>query len=140
HKRLAFLLSAAALALYALHAVAAGTTTQKVVVMTSYPEEVVSRFEAAFEKAHPGTRLEINWRRSGDAAAWLKDNPGHTDVYWTPAQRGFAMLARSGAFKPLPVDMTGRPGKVGGFPISDPDLLCVATEIAGFGFAVNTQR
>jgi len=118
----------------------AETTTQKVVVMTSYPEEVVSRFEAGFEKAHPGTRVEIIWRRSGDAATYLKEQPGRIDVYWTPAQRGFAMLAKQGAFAPLTISMKGLPNKVGGFPISDPGLHYVATEIAGFGFALNTQR
>lgn len=129
----------AVLTLCALQA-AAETPTQKVVVMTSYPEEVVSRFEAGFEKAHPGTRVEIVWRRSGDAATYLKEQPGRIDVYWTPAQRGFAMLAKQGAFAPLTIDMKGLPDKVGGFPISDPERRYVATEIAGFGFALNTQR
>ncbi|WP_293778556.1 extracellular solute-binding protein [uncultured Oxalicibacterium sp.] len=119
---------------------AAETPVRKVVVMTSYPEEVVSRFEAGFEKTHPGTRVEIVWRRSGDAATYLREQPGRIDVYWTPAQRGFAMLAKDGAFAPLSIAMKGLPNKVGGFPISDPALRYVATEIAGFGFALNTQR
>ncbi|GEM_PF-5888741 len=62
------------------------------------------------------------------------------DVYWTPSQRTFARLAAEGAFQRLPVDMSGLPGKVGGFPISDPDQLYAAAEIAGFGFAVNIER
>lgn len=137
------LLASAVLTLFAPHAMAAQTaheTANKVIVMTSYPEEVVSLIEAGFEKAYPGTRVEIVWRRSGDAMNYLKDNPGHTDVYWTPSQRTFAMLAEQGAFKRLPVDMAGLPAKVGGFPISDPDQLYAAAEISGFGFAVNTER
>ncbi len=133
------LLASAAFVL-SLHAPAAAQTTQKVVVMTSYPEEMVSRFETAFEKAHPGTRVEIIWRRSGDAMSYLESHPGHIDVYWTPAQRAFAILAKKGAFRRIPVDMTGLPAKVGGYPISDPDLRYVAAEIAGFGFAINPQR
>ena len=65
-------------------ALAADKPVSKVVVMTSYPEEVVARFEAAFEKVHPGTRVEILWRRSGDALSYLrKPNQGNVDVYWT---------------------------------------------------------
>jgi len=133
------LFASALLALCSPHA-AAESTPRKVVVMTSYPEEVVTNFEAGFEKAYPGMRVEIIWRRSGDAMNYLQDNPGHIDVYWTPSQRTFARLAKQGAFTRLPVDMEGLPAKVGGYPISDPDLLYAAFEIAGFGFAVNTQR
>lgn len=38
------------------------------VVVSSYPDEVVSRFEAAFEKAHPQNRLRIVWH-GGEAEA-----------------------------------------------------------------------
>ncbi|MNR90716.1 Phosphoglycerate transport regulatory protein PgtC precursor [compost metagenome] len=122
-------------------ALAADKPAGKVVVMTSYPEEVVARFEAAFEKAHPGTRVEILWRRSGDALSYLrKPNQGDVDVYWTPAQRNFQTLAKEGAFRQPELDMTGLPAKVGGFPISDPAGYYLATEIAGYGFALNPQR
>jgi len=131
--------AAALLALCSLPA-AAESPPPSVVVMTSYPEELVSLVEAGFEKAHPDTRVEIIWRRSGDAMSYAEENPGHIDVYWAPAQRAFAKLARKGAFKRLPADMAGLPAKVGGFPISDPGGLYAATEIAGFGFAVNAKR
>lgn len=138
-KTIATFLTCSAFFLCTLHAWAA-EVTQKVVVMTSYPEEMMSRFEAAFEKAHPGTRMEIVWSRSGDAMKYLKENPGRVDVYWTPAQRSFAALAKQGAFMRMPIDMQGLPNKVGGFPISDPELRYVAAEIAGFGFAINKTR
>jgi phosphoglycerate transport regulatory protein PgtC len=122
-------------------ALAADKPVSKVVVMTSYPEEVVSRFEAAFEKAHPGTRVEILWRRSGDALSYLrKPNQGNVDVYWTPAQRNFQILAQEGAFRRPELDMTGLPAKVGGFPISDPAGFYLASEIAAYGLAINPQR
>lgn len=135
------LIAATTFALLSLHAQAADPAVNKVVVMTSYPEEVVSRFEAGFEKAQPGTRVEILWRRSGDALSYLrKPHQGEVDVYWTPAQRNFATLAKEGAFRKLDIDMKGLPNRVGGFPISDPAGLYVASEIAGYGFALNPQR
>ncbi|CAL63547.1 Putative regulatory lipoprotein [Herminiimonas arsenicoxydans] len=135
------LIASAAFALASFGTLAADTALDKVVVMTSYPEEVVSRFEAGFEKTHPGTRVEILWRHSGDARSYLRDQKQqNVDVYWSPAQRNFLTLAREGAFRKLDIDMTGLPARVGGFPISDPAGFYAATEIAGYGFAFNPQR
>ncbi|GAB6041269.1 hypothetical protein [Endothiovibrio diazotrophicus] len=62
-KRLTSILAAALLAL----AGAAGTpAAERLTVMTSYPEAVVSRFEEAFERRHPEIRLQILWRMPHD--------------------------------------------------------------------------
>lgn len=108
---------------------------EKVVVLTSYPQEVITQFEAAFEQAHPQYRLEILWRQSRDAMGYLHQAHSPIDVYWTPAQRNFAVLAKEGAFRKLNVDLRGLPKKIGGFQISDPDGYYVAHETAGYGMA-----
>lgn len=113
------------------------TATEKVVVLTSYPQEVVTQFEAAFEQSYPQYQLEILWRQSRDAMSYLHQPHSAVDVYWTPAQRNFAVLAKEGAFRKLDVDLSGLPRNIGGFQISDPDGYYVATEIAGFGMAYN---
>ncbi len=111
------------------------TATEKVVVLTSYPQEVVTQFEAAFEQAYPQYQLEILWRQSRDAMSYLHQPHSAVDVYWTPAQRNFAVLAKEGAFRKLDVDLSGLPRNIGGFQISDPDGYYVASETAGFGMA-----
>ncbi|MEQ1600710.1 MAG: extracellular solute-binding protein [Methylophilaceae bacterium] len=108
---------------------------EKVVVLTSYPQEVVTQFEAAFEQAYPEYRLEILWRQSRDAMNYLHQTHSPVDVYWTPAQRNFAVLAKEGALRKLDIDLNGLPKKIGGFQISDADGFYVATETAGFGMA-----
>ena len=113
------------------------SATEKVVVLTSYPQEVVTQFEAAFEQAYPQFQLEILWRQSRDAMSYLHQPHGAIDVYWTPAQRKFAVLAKEGAFRKLDIDLNGLPKVIGGFQISDPDGFYVATETAGFGMAYN---
>jgi phosphoglycerate transport regulatory protein PgtC len=122
-----------ALALLVLSQQAAAT--EQVVVLTSYPQEVVTPFEAAFEQAYPQYRLEILWRQSRDALSYLHQKHAPIDVYWTPAQHNFAVLAKEGAFKKLDLDFSGLPNHIGGFQISDPQDRYVATEIAGFGMA-----
>ena len=109
-----------------------------VVVVTSYPDEVVSRFEAAFEKANPGYRLRIVWHMPHDALPTLRQpGPDGVDVYWTPSPYNFAVLKREGLLRKLDVDRSGLPGRVGNTLIDDPDGYYVATETAGYGFAVN---
>jgi phosphoglycerate transport regulatory protein PgtC len=109
-----------------------------IVVVTSYPDEVVSRFEAAFEKANPGYRLRIVWHMPHDALPTLrKPGPEGVDVYWTPSPYNFAVLKREGLLRKLDVDRGGLPGRVGNTLIDDPDGYYVATETAGYGFAIN---
>lgn len=111
--------------------------TEKVIVLSSYPQEVITQFEAAFEQAYPQYSLEIRWRQSKDAMNYLHQPHSNVDVYWTPAQRNFAILAKEGMFRKLDMDLTGLPKRIGGFWISDPDGYYVASETAGYGMAYN---
>lgn len=131
-KRLLFLLLAGA--------AGTGAAEEKVVVLTSYPQETISLFEAAFEKAHPGTRLEIVWRMPRDAMPYLLDPGSHgVDVYWSASARNYGELAAKDLLAPLPTD-PALPERVGNFPISDPQLRYRASEIASYGFACNTEK
>lgn len=109
-----------------------------VVVLTAYPEAVVSRFEAAFEKAWPQYRLRIVWRMPHDALPYLQQpGQGGVDVYWSASPKTYVQLKGEGAFRKLPVSLGGLPGRVGNSLINDPDGYYAASEVAGYGFAVN---
>jgi len=125
-------------------ALAAGWTTRAVaapgdvVVLTSYPDEVVSRFEAAFEKANRGYRLRIVWHAAHDTLPTLRrPGPEGIDVYWSPSPRNFAVLKDEGLLNKLDIDRSGLPGRLGKTRIDDADGYYAASEIAGYGFAVN---
>ncbi|MDR3393974.1 MAG: extracellular solute-binding protein [Parasulfuritortus sp.] len=112
-----------------------------VVVMTSYQGEVMDRFEAAFERAHPEYRLNILWRMPHDALPWLeKPEQGGVDVYWAASPRNFERLKKEGAWRKLGVDSAGLTDKIGKNRLADADGYFRATEMAGYGFAVNTSR
>ena len=113
---------------------------EPIVVLTAYPDDVLSRFEAAFEKVHPEYRLQIVWRMPHDALPYLqKPNQSGVDVYWSASPRTYAALAKQGALQKLDIDRSGLPDHLGGTLLSDPDGYYVATEMAGYGFAVNPQ-
>lgn len=117
---------------------AQAASPRNIVVVTSYHDELVSRFEAAFEKANPGYRLRILWRSGHDSLPTLR-NPGSegVDVYWSPSPRIFEQLKADRLLQKLGIDRTGLPGRLGNTQIDDPDGYYAAFEVAGFGFAVN---
>ncbi|HWA14535.1 MAG TPA: extracellular solute-binding protein [Burkholderiales bacterium] len=130
----------ALLALLLAGAASAGMAEGRVVVLTSYPQETISLFEAAFEKANPGTRLEIVWRMPRDAMPYLLDAGSHgVDVYWSASARNYAELAAKDLLAPLAAD-PALPERIGRFPISDPGLRYRASEIASYGFACNESK
>lgn len=116
------------------------SATEKVVVLTSYPQQVLSQFEAAFEAAYPQYRLEILWKQSKDAMSYLHRAHEPVDVYWTPAQRNFALLTQEGVLSQLDINLEGLPKTIGGFQISDSEGYYVATEVAGYGVAYHPKE
>ncbi|WP_009522648.1 extracellular solute-binding protein [Imbroritus primus] len=117
--------------------------TQTVVnVLTSYPDEVMSRFETAFEQAYPQYRLRYLWRMPHDALPYLRKHArdGSVDVYWSASPRTFSLLKEEQLLRPLDVPRNGLPEAVGGTRISDADGYFLATEIAGYVFACDEAR
>ncbi len=113
---------------------------QTLSVMTSYPTEVTERMQAAFEKAYPQYRLQIIWRMPQDALPYLQQpKQGGIDVYWSPSPRTFNQLKSDNALRKLDIDLTGLPEAIGKTRLRDTDNYFTATEMAGFGFAINTQ-
>ncbi|NTV70378.1 MAG: extracellular solute-binding protein [Azonexaceae bacterium] len=109
-----------------------------VVVLTSYNDEVFSRFEAAFEKAWPQYKLQLVWKMPHEAQTLLRQpNQGGIDVYWSASPRNFAALARDGAWQQLGIDLTGLPERIGKASLRDSDGFYTVTEMAGYGFIVN---
>ena len=78
--RRALLRGGAALALAAwapwLHA----APRRDITVLTAYPDAVVSRVEAAFERAFPHYRLRMVWRMPHDAGPYLLEQIGRAHV------------------------------------------------------------
>lgn len=109
-----------------------------VVVMTSYPEEVMTRVEDGFAQAYPQYRLQILWRQGFDALPYLlQARQGGVDVYWAPSPGNFTRLAKAGSWQPLGISLEGLPAQIGGLALRDPQTLYQATELAGYGFAIN---
>ncbi|TJY62815.1 ABC transporter substrate-binding protein [Sinimarinibacterium sp. CAU 1509] len=112
-----------------------------VVVVTAYPDEVMSRIEAAFHTTYPQYRLQFVWRMPNDALPYLlQDHQAGADVYWSASPRTYAALKQAGALRQLPQTLRTLPGRIGGAQIADVEGHFVATEVAGYGFAYDLAQ
>lgn len=116
------------------------------VVMTSYPDEMVSRFEAAFGQVWPEYQLQILWRSSEDAQHLFAQSGNDSsaigasagvDVYWAPSPRNFALFSAQGLFQPLDAKYMNLPGVIGNTVLRDENAMYMATEVAGYGFVIS---
>ncbi|CCJ07360.1 ABC transporter substrate-binding protein [Methylocystis sp. SC2] len=115
-----------------------GSTSETFTVVTSFPEELTTRYEREFERSHPQFHVQFVWKQSRDALAELaKPEQGGADVYWAPAPANFARLRDWGAFRKLMVDRAALPGRLGRQQLSDPAGLYEAYDVAGYGIVAN---
>ncbi|WP_273231329.1 ABC transporter substrate-binding protein [Pseudomonas kuykendallii] len=113
---------------------------RELTVLTSYSETVLARMEEAFERAYPQYRLNLLWRMPHDAIGYLSQpRQGDVDVYWAASPRTFEALRQQGAWRALPVADAGLADHIGALPLLGPERTYRASELAGYGFAVDPQ-
>ena len=131
------LLGAVALTWAAL-AAQAGTVT----VVTSFPKELTQTYKAAFEKAHPGIKLEILNKNTVQGIAYVRELPAgqRPDVFWASAPDAFEVLSGLKLLAPVG-DLANKaaPAKVGAYPINAPDNSYLGQALAGYGLMWNTR-
>ncbi|MBL8341381.1 MAG: extracellular solute-binding protein [Rubrivivax sp.] len=133
------LIAVAALAtLAAASPVLAGTVT----VVTSFPKELTQAYKSAFEKAHPGIKVEILNKNTVQGIAYVRELPvgQRPDVFWASAPDAFEVLAGLGLLQNV-AELANKsaPAKVGNFPINNPKGLFLGQALAGYGFMWNTR-
>ncbi len=107
-------------------------------VVTSFPEELTTRYEREFERKHPNIHVQYIWKQSRDALAELsKPAQGGADVYWAPAIANFATLKDRNALRRMTINRGALPGRLGREQISDSEGFYEAFDVAGYGVVVN---
>ncbi|HVL56021.1 MAG TPA: extracellular solute-binding protein [Burkholderiaceae bacterium] len=127
-----------AFAVVATGAANAGTVT----VITSFPKELTGAYKAAFEKAHPGIRLEILNKGTSAAIAFVREQPpgNRPDVFWASAPDAFEVLAREKLLERVAnLANPDVPAKIGNYPINDPKGLYLGQALAGYGIMWNQR-
>ena len=131
--------SAAALAVLAASTwVHAGTVT----VLTSFPKELTTAYQKAFEAKNPGIKVEILNKNTVAGIAYVRELPAgqRPDIMWASAPDAFEVLARNKLLQAAPETKNpAAPAKIGNYPLNDPDGLYYGQALAGHGIMWNTR-
>jgi ABC-type Fe3+ transport system substrate-binding protein len=113
----------------------------KVTVVTSFSKDVTDPIKKAFEKAVPGTTLEVQSRNTNAGVKFLEETKGNNqvDLFWASAPDAFEVLKGKkllGAYKPK---ATGIAEKVGSYPVNDKDGFYSGFAASGYGIMWNDR-
>ena len=111
-------------------------------VVTSFPKELTQAYKSAFEKAHPGIKLEILNKNTVQGMAYVRELPAgqRPEIFWASAPDAFEVLAGQQLLEPI-ADLANKsaPQRVGSYPINDPQGRYLGQALAGYGLMYNTR-
>ena len=116
----------------------AGTVT----VLTSFPKELTTAYQKAFEAKNPGIKIEILNKNTVAGIAYVRELPAgqRPDIMWASAPDAFEVLARNKLLQAAPETKNpAAPAKIGNYPLNDPDGLYYGQALAGHGIMWNTR-
>lgn len=116
----------------------AGTIT----VLTSFPKDLTTVYEKAFEAKNPGIKIEILNKNTTASIAYIKELSAgqRPDIMWASAPDAFEVLAREKLLQPAPdVVNPATPAKIGNYPINDPQGMYFGQALGGYGLMWNTR-
>ncbi len=119
---------------------AQGTLEQRVVIITSFSRDVTTPFVQAFERRHPGTRVEVQNRSTTAAVAVTRETrSAPPDLFWASAPDAFEVLKGANLLARPQVDTSGIPERIGAQPTHDPQGHYFGFAVSGYGIMYNTR-
>jgi phosphoglycerate transport regulatory protein PgtC len=112
----------------------------RLVIVTSFAKELTAPFAQAFEKKHPGTRLEVQNRNSAAAIAFIRETRASPpDIFWASAPDAFEVLKKNSLLQKYAPKAQGIADKVGAYPVNDPEGYYAGFAASGYGIMYNTR-
>jgi ABC-type Fe3+ transport system substrate-binding protein len=113
----------------------------KLVIVTSFPKDLTGAFKAAFEKKHPGVKVEMLKKKTTAGVKYLQETVSNntSDMFWASAPDAFEVLKSDGLLQKYQVKATGIPDMIGAYPINDPDGYYKGFAGAGYGIMWNQR-
>ena len=130
---------AAALTLVAVPALSQEIENQLVIV-TSFSKDITEPYRQAFQKKHPGTKVEVQNRNTAAAVTFIRETRSSPpDIMWASAPDAFAVLKKDNLLQKYSPKAQGIASKVGSYPINDPEGFFVGFAASGYGIMYNTR-
>ena len=133
HIRHRFAASAASLA--CAFTLAASAAADTITVITSFPKELTAAYKKAYEAKHPNDKLEILNKNTAAGIAYVREQaPGsRPEVFWASAPDAFEVLSAQKLLQKANLANPAVPGKIGSYPINDPEGYYYGQALAGYG-------
>jgi phosphoglycerate transport regulatory protein PgtC len=113
---------------------------EKLIIVTSFSKDLTAPFAQAFEKKHPGTRVEVQNRNTAAAVAFIRETRSNPpDIMWASAPDAFEVLKKNSLLQKYVPKAQGLAAKVGTYPVNDPDGHYVGFAASGYGIMYNTR-
>jgi len=113
----------------------------KVTVVTSFSKDVTDPLKKAFEKAVPGTTLEVQNRNTNAAVKFIEETKANNqvDLLWASAPDAFEVLKGKKLLDAYKPNATGIADKVGSYPVNDKDGFYSGFAASGYGIMWNER-
>jgi ABC-type Fe3+ transport system substrate-binding protein len=112
----------------------------RLVIITSFSRDVTTPFVQAFERAHPGTKVEVQNRSTTAAVAFIRETRSNPpDLMWASAPDAFEVLKGGNLLAKPQIDTSGIPARIGGGPTHDPEGHYFGFAVSGYGIMYNTR-
>jgi len=119
---------------------AQGALEQRVVIVTSFSRDVTTPFVQGFERANPGTRVEVQNRNTTAAVAFIRETRSNPpDIMWASAPDAFEVLKSGNLLSRPEIDISGIPARIGAQSTHDPDGRYFGFAVSGYGIMYNTR-
>lgn len=127
--------------LLALFSSSAFALEDKLVIVTSFPEDLTGVFQTAFEQKYPDTKVEVLNKKTSAGVKYIQETAGNntTDLFWVSAPDAFAVLKDRNLLQKYQPHSSGIPDMIGSFPINDPDGYFFGFAASGYGIMYNTR-
>lgn len=114
---------------------------EKIVVVTSFPEEMTAVIEKAFEGAHPDYDIEILNKSTSSGVKYIQEiaSANTADIFWASAPDAFEVLKSDGKLAKIAPNVTGIPDVIGSYPMNDADGHYYGFAASGYGIMWNTR-
>ncbi|WP_142846800.1 ABC transporter substrate-binding protein [Telmatospirillum sp. J64-1] len=113
----------------------------RVVVVTSFPNDLTSAFQQAFQAAYPGVTLEVQNRNTNAGVKYLQETAANnaTDLFWASAPDAFEVLKEAGLLAQYTPKVEGIPDRIGAYHMNDPEGYYSGFAASGYGIMWNTR-
>jgi len=119
----------------------AASATEKIMVITSFPDSMTGPIEAGFEAANPQFDLEVLNKKTSAGVKFIQEIAGANtaDIFWASAPDAFEVLKSDGLLADVTIKSEGIPDKIGAYPMNDPDGKYYGFAGAGYGIMWNER-